>query len=230
METESNYRKKLIVSADDFGLSGRANENILKLARLGKIDRVSILINGFVLMEDIKELQKSNVKIDLHLTFPEGIRKRRGIIRRSFVFLSKYALHKSSVSVLEKEWRKQIDLFFENYGRAPDGLNSHEYIHFFPAYFKIAAGLCEKYNIPYLRFGKKGVIKNSSAVSRILGILCEKNKRAFSASGLLTSDYLISLDWIKDAQKLKNSFPKGTIEIVCHPQREKEFKIIRQNF
>jgi predicted glycoside hydrolase/deacetylase ChbG (UPF0249 family) len=230
MEKTTFNRKNITIATDDFGINSRTNNNILQLARLGKINRVAVLVSGFVSKPEIEELLKNSVKLDLHLTLPEGIRKRRGVFRRSFLFLSKYALRKSSIPVLEREWERQIQLFIKNYGFIPHGLNSHEYIHFFPPYFKIALRLCKKHNISYLRFGKSRVLKNGKLVSKILYLLHSHNRLSFNQYRLDSSDNIASLDWIHNIHFWMKKNPAGTTELICHPERKEEFEIINKYF
>ena len=56
MEMRNFARKKLIISADDFGKSRTVDENILSLVRAGRIDRVAILIDGDIKDAEVAEL------------------------------------------------------------------------------------------------------------------------------------------------------------------------------
>ena len=62
-----SHRQNLIINADDFGVSPLANKNILYLAMLGKIDRVGIMAHGKFSSEEIAQIIKSGVKLDIHL-------------------------------------------------------------------------------------------------------------------------------------------------------------------
>ena len=104
-------RENLIISADDFGISSQANQNILKLIRVGKIDRVGILINGAMQPEEISELKKSKALLDIHLEL-NGIRSpkrklKEGILGRSANFIFKYLAGKIGAGLAEIEWEKQ---------------------------------------------------------------------------------------------------------------------------
>jgi hypothetical protein len=56
------------------------------------------------------------------------------------------------------------------------------------------------------------------------------NRDAFHNSNLDSTDFLISLDWIKNPQEFLRRSTPGTAEIVCHPERQKEFEIIKEYF
>jgi predicted glycoside hydrolase/deacetylase ChbG (UPF0249 family) len=251
MEERGSYREKLIISADDFGLSSSANEKILALAGSGKIDRVAVIVsqnfnnnlssdihcyssechtNVSVFKEDALKLLKYPVKIDIHFTLPGNIKNRRGIFRRSLFFLAKYFSGKVSAPVVELEWERQIKKFQELFGKNPDGINSHEYIHFLPAYFQAVLNLAKEFNIPCVRFGKNGLVKSNNNVYRILKTFWKKDNKFFISSNLGSSDYLSSLDWTRNVKRFLKNLPEGKTEIVCHPERKKEYEIIKKYF
>jgi len=247
METNiGTLRKKIILSADDFGKTQGGNARILKLAKKGKLDRVAIMVNrDFLPAKDLEKIKVCPVALDLHLEFPFQKKKSRSIVKRSFLFLYHHLTNQKSIAA---GWEEQVQKFISLFGKAPDGLNAHEHIHFFPPYFKVAIKLAQKYNIKYLRFGKVSIIKNHKIISHILWRLHKKNRTAFAASGLSSSNYLASLDWIypvksagggpasrvfnrvNNAEKFLKNLPDGRTEIVCHPKREKEYALIEKLF
>lgn len=248
METTVTNAKNIILSADDFGQSAIANKNISELVKLGKIHRVAVLINGFVTGEELDEIWTHQAKVDIHLTLPEGLRKRGGFLRRTAFFLKNHALKKNDMAVIKKNWEGQIEKFTKKTGRVPDGINSHEYIHFYPPYFRLVLDLCDKFGINYVRFGKKGLIGDFNFVFLILRWLHDSNKKTFASTANVSSDYIVSLDWIypvkfgfadptsrifNGVKKIKNflkNLPGGKTEIICHPERKIEYQIIKNLF
>jgi len=210
---------ELIFSADDFGKSEQVNRNILKLAKSGKIQRVSVFSNRKPIDKNaIKAIFDSRVKIDLHLDSRLRENDNFSTFYRVAHFFYSFLVGKISVSAVKTDWENQIISFIKLFGRVPDGLNSHEHVHFFPPYLKIALKLCKKYEIKYIRFGKKGIIPGQSPVAWILGPLNRLGRQKISTANINTSDYLVSFDWKKNQL---DSY-SGSIEIVCHPEREKE--------
>lgn len=238
----TNFRKKLIVAADDFGISAKANRNILALTESGKIDRVAMLINGEFSQEELQQLKDSSVKLDLHLNLPDYAKKQsgkttEGVTSRGFIFLTKYLFfEKSSVPIVKMEWQRQIEKFREIFGKNPDGLNSHQHIHLFPAYFQAVLELAEGFDISYLRFGKEKLISGKSAVYTILLLnrlwqkIWQKDSFLFDSHKTNSSDYLISLDWINNLEKFLKELPRGKTEIVCHPEKDDEFELMKKYF
>lgn len=217
----------IIFSADDFGKSDTANRNILNLAKLGKIDRVSVMINGNFSKEEVSELLGSKIKLDIHLELSKNKEEYNGIFIRSFLFLGKLFVRKNNVKQVSENWEKQVKKFLKIFDKAPDGLNSHEHVHFFPPYFKIALKLCQKYKISYLRFGSKGTITDGNKIGWILKILNLISNNKSRVADIDSSDYLTSLDWIKNYSVFSRQLPGGSTELVCHPEREKEYKLLK---
>lgn len=229
---DKNAREKIIVTADDFGISEKANRNILELVKLEKINRVAIMTNGILLQKDVDALLYSQVKLDVHLNITEkfkGERKlKEGIIKRSALFLARYIGGQISASIVEKEWGEQIKKFKEIIGKYPDGINSHQHIHYYPSYFKAVAELAKKYSVNFIRCGKKGFLGKMNGVKQILAVFRKNDTKYLAKNNIESSDYLVSFDWIKDFDKFLNKLPKGSTEITFHPERDEEFETINK--
>jgi predicted glycoside hydrolase/deacetylase ChbG (UPF0249 family) len=229
--------RKIIVSADDFGQSSKANANILELLSLKKLQRISIMIDGNFSPEEIRLLINSHVKIDLHLDLFNLLenswnkRIKAGAFSRLLNFFKDYLSEKISVLRVASNWTRQLEKFRTIFGKYPDGLNSHEHIHFFPPYFKLILALAEKSKITYLRFGKKDFVKITNVVSFIIFCLRKINRQYFKDSGLNSADFLISLDWLKkNGWEKSNNLLRGTTELIVHPEREAELFLIKNRF
>ena len=234
--------KNLILTADDFGKSAKANENILKLARAEKLDRVSVMIEGDISEDEVKELLASNLKLDIHFELIWQKRRRNLLTvkphRQAAVFIVNYLWGdwhvpknpRSGARAVKQEWEGQIEKFKKMFGRTPDGISSHEHRHFFPAYFRIALKLAKHFEIPFIRFGEKGFAGRSNSVSFILNVMRWLDRRKFLKSGMKSSSYFASLDWFENMDELSKSISEGNIEIACHPEREEEFELIEKYF
>jgi len=229
MEIMPFLRENLIISADDFGKSELANKNILLLVRSGQLDRVAILIDNEITSSEATELRSSKVKLDVHLNlkkFKARPDEPRSVLRRVMLFLWQYFFGNNTN--VEEEWEDQMEKFIRLFGQKPDGLNSHQYIHFFPPYFGTALKLAEKYGISYFRFGKIGVSKNMNYVSLILNWLRKKNFSGFEKFSFDSSDFLASYDWIRNFPRFLEELPPGKTELVFHPEIKREFDAIKK--
>lgn len=225
-----NQREKLIISADDFGLSAGANRNILNLAQLGKIDRVSVLVRGHLSSKEIVALKNSGVSLDVHLEIPGLSAGGKNTFLRLANFFRLYFSGRTSLAKLEAEWKSQIEEFKKIFQKCPDGLNSHEHVHFFPPYFKIAMRLCQESSIGYVRFGKNKSLRHVGLVSSIIHFLCKKNYALAQKSPIVSSQELVSFDWIRNFEEFLEELPLGKTELVFHPERENEMAAILKYF
>ena len=113
--------QKLIINADDYGLSKSFNKGILELISNGIVTSVSVMIlRPFVFLDDFSN--KSNISIGLHLEL-EG-------------------------KDVEEEIEKQFDLFKKVFKKYPSHLDGHQHCHIFPENIQIVADFAKKHNIP----------------------------------------------------------------------------------
>ncbi|OGI24985.1 MAG: hypothetical protein A3J76_04100 [Candidatus Moranbacteria bacterium RBG_13_45_13] len=230
----SNIRKKMIISADDFGKSELANRNTLKLAEEGKLNRVSVMTDGDFSHEELKRLVGTGVKLDIHLHLGNRLEDREKVmesfIKRSIIFLSNYLFGIFSQKRAEKEWENQITEFIKIAGRIPDGINAHRYDHFFPIYFPVAAKLAKKFQIERIRFGKIIQAGKNGLTSGILNFFWKRNRVKILNSDLKSFSFCVNLDWIENFSEFLKNPPPGETELVCHPERKEEFDIIKKYF
>lgn len=226
---KNNFHQKIIISADDFGKSALANKNILELAKLDKLDRVAVLINGTFDYEEIEQLKNTQVKIDLHLDLPLGTKiPGNGIFSRTMFFFYFYISGRIIPRAMRKEWRDQIEKFHNIFQKYPNGINSHQHIYYFPPYFKIALSLAKEFRIPYIRFGKVSVVKKYNIISWILHFLHFICFSRFLRANLHSSDFLVSFDWIRNWENFQKKLPSTETEIIFHPEIKKELDILKR--
>jgi len=234
MQEHQASRNRIVVTADDFGLNQKTNQDILYLVSLGKIDRVAVMVYGKMTSEEIQQLAKSRVKLDIHLDVLHEIendkRKQSGEIQRGLDFLFKLLLGKLTSKKVSTDWENQIELFIKIFGKNPDGINSHEHVHLFPPFFKIALNLLDKYLIPYIRFGDSVFMLHHKIVAYALHILRKINLKACLKHSCVSSGSLVSLDWIENFDVFFEKLPEGTTEIVCHPEIAEDFEKIKKYF
>ena len=224
---------KRIITVDDFGISPETNAAIRKLISLGVVDRVAVMPHGTISPDDIRFLLDSGIRIDIHLDRNAEILPERklsdGFFVRTASFLGKYR-SESSAKKVRSVWEEQLRMFRELFGKTPDGLNSHEHVHFFPPYFPILLDIAKRHGIGHIRFGRRRS-DSFRLVALALDILRFLNRNRFQVSGLETSDYLVSADWIPGFDIIRHgeSFPEDvSIEYIFHPERDEEFRYLEK--
>ncbi len=225
----------IVVSADDYGIR-KTSEPILRLAKAGKLNRVSVLIN-YVSRKEVEDLLLVNgVSIDLHLELihliKSGEKEKESPIFRGVKFFIRYIFGFVTTKKVTNEWRRQIELFREMFGRFPDGLNSHEHIHYFPTFFRVYTTLAMSYGIPYVRFGEKGILTGDpeSLVGKILKILWKKNIGHFLSErkSFKTSEFFSSFDWFENIDDIERRANGKIVEITFHPERKEEYVVLER--
>lgn len=227
--------RDIIVTADDFGIGKRANEKIIELAELGKLQRVGIMVHGAITSDEVQRLCKTGVALDIHLDtlheFSDKRHQRVGkLLSRLFDFGKRLVQGKMSAKATYADWKNQINLFQQLVGKAPDGINSHEHIHFFPPLFRVALRLRDEYHISFIRLGESAYPGIHTPVSLILDTMRMFDKKKLNGKKMVSTDHLLSIDWIKDFKQFKERQASGTTEIVCHPELKSDFVAVLNHF
>jgi hopanoid biosynthesis associated protein HpnK len=162
MERPDSVRR-LIVNADDFGLSHSVNEAIVRAHREGILTSASLMVNENSFDEAVT-LAKENPKlgVGLHLTLLQGHsalspEKIPGLVNSRGEFQNcpagvgmKYFFR----SGLREQLRAEIHAQFEKFrstGLPLDHVNGHLHLHLHPAIFKILMEDSEKLGIRQMR-------------------------------------------------------------------------------
>ncbi len=228
---EKCMTKEFIIVADDYGIR-KASAPILRLVKEGVVDRVAVLVH-FVSEKDVQDLIETGVTIDIHLELirflGRGEYEGDSFLKRLGNFLWHVICGDLAPRLVREEWRSQIELFHSKFGRLPDGMNSHEHVHFFPWFFLSFLQVAEEYSIGYVRFGSRRILGDVRfhAAKSILSFLHGLNRNLWRERLLPTSDYLVSVDWIDDMHHFLRHLPEGRTEIVAHPERTHEAKFLR---
>ena len=228
-------RGKLIIAADDYGIR-ETSKPILELAQKGLLDRVAVF-SGRVTDDDMQALLRTGVAIDIHLELINLLKSghedaQRSVLKRGMHFLIRRFIGSVSTEKVRTEWRRQIVLFRDRFGRLPDGLNSHEHVHYFPEFFPIVAELAKEFGIEYVRLGRYGVIKatRGGLTAKILSLCSKTTRKTFFTSGRVTSDWVTSFDWFANTEEFVEilSDPKySNVEVVFHPERPHEKAVLQ---
>lgn len=156
--------KKLIINADDVGLSDSVDEAVKRLYEKGAITGASLMPVGRRFPDAskmLKEIGKREVGVHLTLTgnfhpLSEGARvrsllKRGGTFHSSYISLFfEYYTKRLVMYEVKSEFEKQIKRTLDE-GFEVTHLDSHEHVHIFPDILRISLELAKKYDIPFIR-------------------------------------------------------------------------------
>src|SRR3989339_1163557 len=114
-------KRKLIINADDYGLSKKFNGGILELIGKGIVTSTTVMIKReFIKPKDL--LEQKHVSIGLHLEL--------------------------SLETPAEEMEQQIKVFSKLFGRFPSHLDGHKYYHLLPSNFSKVLKIAKKYELP----------------------------------------------------------------------------------
>ena len=231
--------KKLIVTADDFGLTHSINEGILMAAREGIVTNLNLIPTGDASNDAIAIIKYDKIpEIGVHLALTEtrpvtSLRLISSIIDENgsfpdsrFKFLKKLFSGKIDIEHVKIELKSQIDKAAHSGARITN-LSSHEHLHMIPEIFGILTDLAKEYGVGYVRVLKKEVIVPPFSLkkafrSAVVDYFRPGMERLLQRSGLGAADnFLGFLDSgaVRENVLLRmlGDIKEGVTELVTHP-------------
>jgi hopanoid biosynthesis associated protein HpnK len=231
---------KLIVHADDFGLSEKVNDGILQAHQSGILTSASIMANGAA-FEHAVDICRAVPTLDvgIHLTLVEEEPVLKANLVPSLVdvtgrlhphattFTRRYLAGKIRLEEVQCELEAQTRKVM-SHGVTVSHLDSHQHLHMLPQILDITIKLAKKYGIAAIRLPRETIrghmLKGEGAVPRVLQLLtlnmfCRLGKNTNSVRtdnfvGFFHGGNLHK----KNLHKLIESLPtSGTCELMCHP-------------
>jgi predicted glycoside hydrolase/deacetylase ChbG (UPF0249 family) len=231
---------KLIVNADDLGLSEAVNEGIAEAHLNGILTSASVMANG-VAFEHAIRLCRSVPSLDvgIHLTLveeePLGTATATSTLvdadgrlhRHASIFTKKYVAGKIHLQDVWSELEAQIKKVLSR-GIEISHLDSHQHLHMLPQIRHITIALANKYNIPAIRVPREHLrpymLRRAGGISRlcqlfVLNAFCQLGKKM----PVLRTDNFVGFFFggnlhKENLHKLLQSLPiSGTCELMCHP-------------
>lgn len=239
---------RLIVNADDFGLSHFANVAIIRAHREGILTSASLMVNEPGFAEAVR-LAKENpaLGVGLHLTLVYGHaalspEKIPSLVNAQGAFSyspagtgMKYFFNRRLRDQLRAEIHAQFEKFRAT-GLLLDHVNGHLHFHLHPAIFKILMDDSETLGITHLRF-TRDCFSRSRKMSRgkfftrlthavIFEMLSRRARKILAAKKIrhaqitfgLLQDSCVDEEYIL---KLLPELPPGDSELYSHPSLDK---------
>ncbi len=133
--------RRLILCADDYGLSPGINGAILELIAADRLAAASCMVVFPEWLADAAALRQFRDRVDLglHLTLtgaaPLGLMPRLapdGLLPHPLKFVSLALLGQLAYDEVRAEIERQLDAFECGIGRTPDHVDGHYYVHLYP--------------------------------------------------------------------------------------------------
>jgi hopanoid biosynthesis associated protein HpnK len=233
---------RLIVNADDFGLSPGVSRGILAAFREGIVSSATMLVN-LPHFEDAVGLARANPDLPLgvHLTLlwgrpvsdpaavPTLVDRDGRLPRRLGPLVRRYVLGRLAPAEVRGEFRSQVRKFLDA-GLRPTHLDTHKHVHCLPAIFDAVVDVAREFSIAAVRLPRERPLAPAAASWRprakrqAVRLLCRGARAKLDRAGLRTTDHFVGLDYSAclDAAALRfilGRLPDGTTEIMCHPGR-----------
>lgn len=220
---------KLIITADDCGLSQGIDHSTAALFQKGMVSTASIIMNYPHVKHAFDYFRRlPHLEIGIHLNLTEGealseVARKSDLVKsngrfRNRLYLFAQALFLSDVlqAAIETECRAQIEQFIKLAGHKPAHITAHMHFHMFPSLRTILYRLAEEYGVQWVRnsdFRASPVPLNPLLDTTPDTV--EKHPSFFVPDYLVPVMAYLSVP----AEQMLNDILKlnGTVEIVVHP-------------
>jgi predicted glycoside hydrolase/deacetylase ChbG (UPF0249 family) len=221
-------RLKLVVNADDLGLSSEVNREVERLHRLGVLSSATIMANGKAI-DELLELQQRNPELGLgvHLngTNFKALTSRMQMSRlcdENGFFNSSFRSELSLrlTNILADEWTSQVEYLLE-LGLVLDHLDSHHHVHTWPTALPALCKVAKSTGLNWVRNTRNFVPSKEKRGLR--GFLKYGGKSVWSQSvsflGMNVTDGFCSVFDFSEWRKVHPTEipPLNTLELMCHP-------------
>jgi len=236
--------RRLIVNADDFGLTGGVNRAVEELHRAGVLTSTTLMARAEATDEAIEIARSTpSLGVGCHVVLVDGepvltakevptlVDRKTGCLQAKLgAFLQRLLNGRMDAAEIEAEARAQIDLI-QSKGLVLTHIDTHKHAHMFPAVLRPvlraarAAGICAVRN-PFeaawsLRATPGGLWVRRTQVS-LLRRLEPTFRQIVAEEGFTTTDGAIGVlaTGTLDAATvncLLREIPEGTFELVSHP-------------
>jgi len=229
-----NCSKKIIINADDLGLTEGINRAIIYGFRQGIITRASIMPCAAAFNHAVSMVKHNKgLSTGIHLTLvgekpvsaldiistlinPSGV-----FYKNHQIFMQKYFFGQIRLSEIYTELEAQIKKVIST-GIEITHIDSHQHLHMLPGLFKITIDLAKRFKIKNVRIIKQNFFDIRSLKGLVLQSASSLYKKKLSGVNLGFTDNFWGLGksgLINEADIL-NLFDKikiGVTEIMCHP-------------
>jgi predicted glycoside hydrolase/deacetylase ChbG (UPF0249 family) len=232
--------RRLIVNADDLGLSAGIDDGILRAAKKGIVRSVSLLAGGPTFDRAVRELEGTDLGVGVHLALSGGLRPvspprevgsllEQGRFSRSWsTFLRRLMSRQVCLDEVERELEAQVRRV-ENAGVAIDHVDGHQHLHVFPLVLERVLRVCERHAIWAMRLPVERPAMEVSARELKRGVLSSlaRGARRVMPGWMRTPDGFFGL---RDGGRLDSGALRiligelgdGIFELGCHPGARQE--------
>ncbi len=230
-------RRRIFLSADDYGISPAVSAAIRDLIARRRLNATAVMVVAPTFNRDeagsLQEAAGTHAEIGLHLTFTGLFRPlsegyaptRHGTFLPLEATFCRAFLHRLDAARLRAEVSRQIGAFTEAFGRPPDFVDGHHHVQTFP---QIGAALLAviKQDAPNAwvrQCGRVAGRRLAGPKGLILDALSIRFRRLAEASGVRTNPAFAGTYGFREGDDFAALFPRfldglpaGSV-VMCHP-------------
>lgn len=229
--------KRLIVNADDFGLSPGVNRGVAESFRKGVLTSATLMANtpGF---EDAVRIARNEKRlaVGVHLNIVRGTpvsgpSRLKTLTKpdNSFIGLTelfkRILLDRLDIEEVRTELRAQIKKVI-GAGIRPTHFDSHRHFHSYPLLMEVVRDLCVEFGISRVRVTRYYGLRPGrlELKHRLIGLFGDKGAIRLAKGPIRSNDYFSNIfesvtadEFIRVMEEFVKGLPEGTTEIGCHP-------------
>lgn len=231
--------RRVIVTADDFGLSEGVNDAVEQAHRDGILSTASLMIAGPAAADAIRRAKAlPDLRVGLHVVVVEGASVRpsavRGIVDAAGDFSNDqfgvsldYFLSPKKRKQLRSEIRSQFSAFAKT-GLHLDHANAHKHMQMHPTVGRMLIEVGQQFRLPAIRvpWEPAGPLRRAGTRpglgGRLLGLWSSGLRRRARRAGLEVNDAVFGIAWsghmtTERLLRLIPNLPSGLSELYFHP-------------
>ena len=237
MADPSTLGTRLIVTADDFGLSPAVDQGIIQAFEQGVVRSTALLTNFPDLRDSVARLEQAiGLEVGIHLNLiagppvlpPDSIPSLvtpSGVFLGFVAFLAKWYTGRIDPSDVMREWAAQIELG-KSMGCRFASITSHQHLHMLPALAQIAVDLTQRFKIPAVRlsrFHPSSMFSPLRPKALVLALYAPATGKTLTERHVLHNDFVVDIPArernaaLRGFCRMIRTLPIGVFEVISHP-------------
>ena len=241
--------RRVIFTADDFGLSEGVNEAVERACRDGVLTTASLMISGAAAADAVRRAKElPQLRVGLHVVVIEGSSVRpsavRGLVDAAGDFPSDqfgasvdYYFRPKQRRQLASEIRSQFSAFART-GLRLDHANAHKHMHMHPTVGRYLIEIGRDFGLPALRIPREpaGPLRRAGTIvgvgGRMLNLWSSLLRSRALQAGIEVNDNVFGIAWSGHMTtdrlvRLIPHLPPGLSEVYLHPAAWRDARLAR---
>ena len=241
--------RRVIFTADDFGLSEGVNEAVERACREGVLTTASLMVSGPAAADAVRRARAlPQLRVGLHVVVIEGASVRPSAVRGLVDAAGDFSSDQFGASVdyyfrprqrrqLASEIRSQFTAFART-GLRLDHANAHKHMHMHPTVGRYLIEIGQEFKLPALRIPREpaGPLRQAGTAvgvgGRLLNLWSSGLRERALKAGLEVNDNAFGIAWsghmtTERLVRLIPHLPAGLSEIYLHPAAWRDARLSR---